>query len=212
MDFEKIIEDKVQECVKVTLENCIDSIYGSSYGEFGTALKDEIKKNISINLDNINIPQYNTLIQKSFNKAINDNIGNKFDASINELTNKVFMIDLKETYDLSDLLEKFKDSYGYGHDEEITLHLSEHYGSITIYLDASEHCENYACNYRIFVGKDGTIFSLKMKDKDLDDCMLDRSNSDSLLVNIFLQGKKIKFDRGKDPDDYDLGWDEESCD
>lgn len=207
MDFEKIIGDKVQECVKSTLENCIDSIYGSSYGDFGVVLKNEIKKQIGLNLDIIKLPQYNLLIEKSINKVINQNIENTFNSSVNKLTSKMFMTDLSETYDLSYLLEQFKNTSEYqDDDDQMSLYIEKKYDSIIVYFDSAESCPDYSCHYRMFIESDGTIFSLKIKNKDLDDCVFDGNNFDSLLTNIFLQGKKIIFDMGKDSYNYDLDY------
>lgn len=210
-DFDKILKENLKNNIEKTLKETIEDIYGSSYSHFGRILKNKFEKELSINLDAVNIPQYNMLVQKAIENEIGNNIEKLSRNSAKQLIDRFTIGDMKEVYNFSELLEKFKDSCeNYEDEEKISLHIeNSDYSKLKfIYLDEESNKPNYSCKYRIVLDEE-KISSLNIKGTEITDVLLTRGNFDNLLANIFLQGKKINLDCGTDADDYDLYYETE---
>lgn len=211
VDFEKILKENLKKNIEASLKESIEAVYGYRWGKFAEMLKKELEDGLSINLEAVNIPQYNMLVQKAIETEIKNNIESLSKENVKKLVDKFTMGDMKEVYKFSDLLEKFKKySDNLEEDDEITLYIeTSSYSELKfIYFDEAENVESYLCKYRIVLNE-GKIQELKIKETEITDVLLAKDEFEGLLANIFLQGKTIDLDYGEYAGNYDLEYSNE---
>lgn len=211
VDFEKILKENLKKNIEASLKESVEAVYGYRWGKFAEMLKKELEDGLSINLEAVNIPQYNMLVQKAIETEIKNNIENLSKENVKKLVDKFTMGDMKEVYKFSDLLEKFKkSSENLEEDDEITLYIeTSSYSELKfIYFDEAENVESYLCKYRIVLNE-GKIQELKIKETEITDVLLAKDEFEGLLANIFLQGKTIDLDYGEYAENYDLEYSNE---
>ena len=211
IDFEKILKENLKKNIETSLKESVEAVYGYSWGKFAGMLKKELEAGLSINLDAVNIPQYNMLVQKAIESEIKNNIENLSKENVKKLVDKFTTGDMKDVYYLSELLEKFKSSTDILEEgDEITLYIENFEFSKLkfIYFDEAENIETYRCKYRMVL-QEGKIQELKIKETEITDVLLTKNEFDGFLANIFLQGKTIDLDYGENAENYDLEYSSE---
>lgn len=211
VDFEKILKENLKKNIEASLKESIEAVYGYRWGKFAEMLKKELENRLSLNLEAVNIPQYNMLVQKALENEIKNNVENLSKENVKKLVDKFTMGEMKEVYKFSDLLEKLKKSSdNLEENDEITLYIetSSYSKLIFIYFDEAENVESYRCKYRIVLNN-GKIQSLKIKETEITNVLLAKDEFEGLLANIFLQGKTIDLDYGVNEENYDLEYSSE---
>ncbi len=78
--------------------------------------------------------------------------------------------DTKREYKLSELVKELSeeiedlDELGYEDYHEMTLHIDDSYGSYWIGLDSRNDISEYNCKYRLFVNKEGKVYSVEIQE------------------------------------------------
>lgn len=202
---EKTIEDNLKKC----LESVISDVFSYS-GPIRDGIKNHIKENLNVNLDDLNIPQYNTLVVQAVNKKVKEMIEIQGINKLNECMDKMLM-NVKEEYTLSEIIEQLKEEdcnekYEYSEDDYLTLIIDETgYGYKHIYLDLEPDKSKYSCDYEIDINKEGKIYSTKLGGIDITKNLKIGSlyGLNEMIFKIYSSGAKIILDQGMDSDDYD---------
>lgn len=202
---EKIIEDNLKKC----LESVISEVF-TWRGPVRDGIENYIKENININLDDLNIPQYNTLVVQAVNKKVKEMIEIQGINKLNECIDKMLM-DVKEEYTLSEIIEQlkaddYKEKYEYAEDDYLTLIINgDEDGYKRIYLDLESDKSKYSCDYEIAIDKEGKIYSTNLGDIDITKNIKIGSlyGLNEMIFKIYSSGAKVILDKGMDPDDYD---------
>jgi hypothetical protein len=203
---------KVQEIIDKRLENTVESIINdllNDWSDFGKALKEEVKKKLVINLGELDIATYNTLVLNAVKEKLDKVITIQGVEKIKESMDKM-LADVKPEYRLSEIIEEFKEEKRYLHEygDQMTL-IIEHSdrGYMNIYLDDDEEKGQYSCDFMIRL-KEGVVWNIKSSRRDF------RKNNEigalfgieELLFKIYSTGARVIFDEGEDSDDYDLDY------
>jgi len=86
------VEKMIQEKLKETIKDCIDSSM-RSYGTFGTIIKEKIEESLKLSTRNISIPEYNKFIQSiisdQFGKILKENAVDHLQKLVNDIVKPV---------------------------------------------------------------------------------------------------------------------------
>jgi hypothetical protein len=204
---------KVQEIIDKRVEKTIESIIDdliNDWSDFGKTLKEEVKKKLVINLNELDIATYNTLVLNAVKEKLDKVITIQGVEKIKEGMDKM-LSDVKQEYKLSEIIEELRESERGSHDhgDQMTL-IIEHRsaGYIYIYLDDDEGQEQHECDYLIRLKYDGVVWNIQTSGRDFS-----KNNElgalfglEELLFKIYATGAKIVLDEGEDADDYDLDY------
>jgi hypothetical protein len=204
---------KVQEIIDKRLENTVESIINdllNDWSDFGKALKEEVKKKLVINLGELDIATYNTLVLNAVKEKLDKVITIQGVEKIKESMDKM-LADVKPEYRLSEIIEELRESEKGSHDygDRMTLIIeASDRKYINIYLDDDEEENQYRCKYMIRLKEDGIVWNIKSDDRDFS-----KNNElgalfgiEELLFKIYATGAKIVLDEGEDSDDYNLDY------
>lgn len=211
-DIEKegFVERVVKERLEKTIGDTVDSIF-RTYSDFGKELEKNIEENLNVNLDNLKLPEYNTLVLKTVQEELDKQMYiagvEKIKENLNEL-----LSDIKPEYTLSELVEACKGEdckEEWEHDEGDCIALiidGNEDGYKHIYLDVDENTSKYSCDYQLDLDKDGKVYSVKLKGKELnkDKILGGLYGLDKLLFKIYSSGAKVVMDNAMDPEYYDI--------
>lgn len=204
------VEQVVKKRLEKTITDIVDDVF-KEWSDFGKNLKAYIENKLNINLENLGIEGYNTLVSLAVKEQLDKIITVQGIEKVKETIDKI-LIDTKDTYDLSDIIEKlkdgeylYKDQYDFEEDEKITLFIEKEGYFTHIYLDTEEKDNKYLCGYQINI-KEEKPYSIKLKGREINkDTILDGLYGiDEFLFKIYAHGSKIVLDNGTDPEDYDI--------
>ena len=222
IDLNKIINEKmveienggfVEKTIEDNLKKCLESVISDVFtwrGPVRDGIENYIKENININLDDLNIPQYNTLVVQAVNKKVKEMIEIQGINKLNECIDKMLM-DVKEQYTLSEIIEQlkaddYKEKYEYSEDDYLTLIINgDEDGYKRIYLDLESDKSKYSCDYEIAIDKEGKIYSTHLGDIDITKKIKigNLYGLNEMIFKIYSSGAKIILDQGMDSDNYD---------
>ena len=222
IDLNKIINEKmveienggfVEKTIEDNLKKCLESVISDVFtwrGPVRDGIENYIKENININLDDLNIPQYNTLVVQAVNKKVKEMIEIQGINKLNECIDKM-LIDVKEEYTLSEIIEQlkeddYKEKYEYSEDDYLTLIINgDEDGYKRIYLDLESDKSKYSCDYEIAIDKEGKIYSTHLGDIDITKKIKigNLYGLNEMIFKIYSSGAKIILDQGMDSDNYD---------
>lgn len=173
MDLNKIVNEQfaeivgngyIEELVKKQLENTVSGIVRDllrEYSDFGNEMKSTIQTKLNINFNELDIPQYNTLILDTLKEHINKLICNE---GIDDIKSKAHKLLFNKTEEIkvSELVKEFKNTYqeeandeGWGEFTCIVEKSSFPDGYFDIFLDKKEGESKYTCQYFIRVNEKG---------------------------------------------------------
>jgi len=213
IEKEGFVEKVVEKRLKETMESIIDDTF-RSYSDFGKNLKEYVGQNLNVNLSNLKLEGYNTLVLATVKEQLDKVITVQGIEKIKEATEGI-LTDVKRDYKLSEIIELIKedvDQDDIGYEDQITLVIdSSSSGYQHIYLDAEEKDRKYSCDYQIDIDGEGKPYSIKLKDGNIDTKKIlgGLYGLDRLLFKIYASGSKVVLDHGTDPEDYDLGLSDE---
>lgn len=193
MNLEKAITESVsklkeegfiEELVKKELENSISKVLNnclSTYSDFGKNLEKSIEKKLQINFDNLDIPEYNTLVGGWVKEIVNKQINLTGKEKIEKDLEKFFQPLEKTHWKLSEIIEKFRDevfdAYNDKYEESFFLEITESdscTGYIDIYFDKDKTKYNkFSCDYAIDLKptedkKNHVLWNLKVDGNSID--------------------------------------------
>lgn len=210
MKKEGFVEQVVKNRLEKTITEIVDDVF-REWSDFGKNLKTYIEDNLNINLKNLGIEGYNKLVSLAVKEQLDKIITVQGIEKIKETTEEM-LIDTKDTYNLSEIIEKlkdeeykYKDEYDFDENDTISLFI-EKSGSFThIYIDTEEKDYKYECVYQIDLNEEKP-YSIKLKGNEIDKNKIlgGLYGLDRLLFKIYAHGSKIVLDNGTDPEDYDI--------
>ncbi|MBU3205169.1 hypothetical protein [Clostridium algidicarnis] len=209
IEKEGFVEKVVEKRLKETMESVIDDTF-RSYSDFGKNLKEYVGQNLNVNLSNLGLEGYNTLVLAAVKEELDKTITMQGIEKIKQ-TAEEMLSSVKDEYTLSELIEKVKEGfckeeYEYDEYDKITLFIEDgSSGYKHIYLNEEEEDRKYSCDYQIDINKEGKPYSIKLKGDEIDSKKIlgGLYGLDKLLFKIYAHGSKIILDQGEDPEDYD---------
>lgn len=210
LEEEKFVEEVVQKRLEKTITEIVDDVF-REWSDFGENLKEHIEKNLNIDLSNLGIEGYNTIVLAAIKEQLDKTITVQGIEKIKKTTEEM-LSDIKEEYTLSEIIEKLKgedyrDEWEYDEGDKITLIIENRSsGYKHIYLSENEDEEEYSCDYQIDINKEGKPYSIKLKGDEIDKNKIlgGLYGLDELLFKIYAHGSKIILDQGEDPEEYDI--------
>ncbi|MGN4124858.1 hypothetical protein ACMGD3_07555 [Lysinibacillus sphaericus] len=170
---EGTVKDIIKKQVTSTVESSIKDLLGS-WSPLSKALEKELKEQLQINLDKLDIPSYNELLAQAIKKQLDDAIYTKGLEDFNRRVGKIIgsgmpneiklsQLVLKMAQEVDDLDDLSMDDY-----VEMTLFVekSSHVENLYhIYMDPNEHKQSFDCKYRLCIS-DGTLSSVTVNAKE----------------------------------------------
>lgn len=155
-------EGKVKELMKSQLETTIKKTFGDLFGEWGKfrdMLKKALEEEVQLNLEKVDLVTWNEVL----NKLISDQLAAELPSMLNPMTKTIREVVgklEKDTYTLSEVVEKFKESV---HQEdnsiyEIEFELEEtSYGSRWLKLGTGQKKSRGVHEWRFLLSTDKAI-------------------------------------------------------
>lgn len=199
------VEKKVQERLEQTIESIVDDLF-RSYSDFGKELKNKVAQELQINLDELKLQNYNVLVLKAVTEKINQTVRLRGIEKLKEELDDMLTIKCQDV-NLSELIEKFKEEELEFDDDlrgqEISFHVDRKYNWTYVSFDKKPNKGEYQCEYRLVVKEDGTIFSVKMDDKELSKGVIMGAlrGIERELFKLYASGSKLIIDED-DVDTY----------
>ncbi len=167
-------EGKIQEMIDTqierTIQSAVENFFGS-YSTFSKKLKKQLEEHIQINLECLDIPSYNELINQAIKEKLDDQIATEGVARLNETIGSLLSA-AKTEYKLSELVEELaeevdKEEIGYDDMYEMSMHIDDSFSLSTIIaLDYQPDKSEYECKYRFWVDKKtGKISNISVQEK-----------------------------------------------
>ena len=171
IETEGFVKQAVNKHLKKTIESIIGDIF-CSYSTFGKKLKAEITNQLNVNLEELKLAGYNTMVLNTVKEKLDEVIHiqgiEKIKESLDALLDNV-----KPEYRLSELIEEMKgkvNEYGDYNDREISFHIRPDRSILTfINFDEEPGKQDYQCKYKIWVNSDtGVIAGAEIGDQKFD--------------------------------------------
>lgn len=203
LEEEKFVEKVVKERLEKTITGIVDDVF-REYGEFGRKLKDYIENNLNVNLERLGLEGYNTLALAAIKEQLDQTITVQGIEKLKKTTEEI-LSDVKEIYNLSELIGILKSKSLIEYDDRITLFIEKEGIFTHIYMDNEEKYRKYDCDYQINL-KEDKPYSIKLKGDEINTKKILGGfyGLDRELFKIYATGSKIKLDCGDDPEDYDI--------
>ncbi len=207
------VEQVVEKKLKETVTSIINDLF-HSYSDFGKNLKNQVSQQLNINLRELNLAGYNTMILNTVKEKLDEAIHIQGTEKIKEALD-VLLSDVKQEYKLSELIEEMKakaNEYGDYNRKEISFHIDPDRDILTfIYFDEESGKDKYRCKYGIWVNKEGNIAGVEIKDRKFDNRVImgGLRGFEETLFKIYTTGPKliidenyIKVEYGDSEEDY----------
>lgn len=212
MELEGKVQTIVEKHVESTVNDVVKDLFGN-WSDFSKELKNTAKDALQLNFNDLNLSSYNHLILQAIKDKLDDEITNQ---GVNQIKQQIeaLLTDSKREYKLSELVKELRgevediDELGYEEYHEMTLHVDDPYGSYWIGLDARNDIDEYSCKYKLHVSKEGTLYSVKINEKeygrsrsvnefDVKAVMNGLYGLEETLFKIYASGAKLIIDEGK---------------
>lgn len=196
------IEKKIEETIQKTIESIINETF-RDHSDFSKNLKEQLSDKIKINLDLIDLPTYNVMIENAIKTRVNEVMTEQHAKLIQENIDSILKIEEKD-WKLSEFIEEFKEQLheydGERSGESITCIVENGGGGSYkdmwhIRIDEDEGKEKYHCSIKLFVSDD-MIKSVKYdgEEWDKDKFIGWKRGIEATLFRIYSQGKKFIVD------------------
>ncbi|MER2169896.1 MAG: hypothetical protein ABS938_04585 [Psychrobacillus psychrodurans] len=194
--IEKIVKSQLEKTLKEIVEDSF-----RSYGDFGKTLKEEIKKQMDINLGKLDIPSYNQVIINTIKAELERSVHEEGAKKIQEQMQELLGTSQKE-YKLSELIQKIVEQdcelneLDYDDYKEITVIVEDKYNSKYIYIDPEEDISWYQCKYKLTLDDDMTVTRAEIGDKSFDNKVIMGGlyGADSIIFKMWTRGAKLIID------------------
>lgn len=198
-ELQKVIDSGfVESCIQSNLEKTISGIISDSlreYSDFGRELRDLIEAKMSLSLEQIDVPEYATIVGKYIEEALLHCADNSVQQLILPQVKELFGLLEKTDWKLSEIIEQYTELLSSDEDKagEIYLECRQEYGSWWISFGTQKG--NYYSDYKYRFGADvktGQIFFFTINDKKVDLTQDTHKNSISLfLLKLYAQRCRI---------------------
>ncbi len=211
------VQEKMEEHMKKAIESIMDDTFGR-WSTFSKAVKKQLEEKMDINLDELGLASYNTMVGEMFKENFDKMLKTDGVDKLRETIEGFLKIDEKEIT-LSELMKKMKSAYQAKiHEDEGEdlggLEISFHYKKYTsltfIDFDGQEGMSSYECRYRMSVHNEtGTINGLTIKGKEITNktVMDGLYKFDNQMLQLFMKGTKIIMDPDNIDHEYEYGED-----
>ncbi|MCP1996627.1 hypothetical protein [Flavobacterium sp. HSC-61S13] len=170
----KVIAEKLPEMLEAKASEMISSIVSDifrSYGDTAKSIKAKLEETINVNLQELDLIDYNTLIAKT----INDNLLQQVNLQpILDMTQDIIGFVNKKTITLQEIADIIIEASQEENDQEgegeITFIVNENtkYNWIEVYADVDPDKKEYECTFKFILSSEGSregqIFSFTYKD------------------------------------------------
>lgn len=162
IDEEGFVAQVVEKRLKETITGIVDNLF-SRYSDFGEELKTEVAGQLKIDLKDLNLAGYNTMVlnvvKEKLDEAVHIQGVERIKKSLDDL-----LMNVKSEYKLSELIEEMKEiARDDGDDfegEEISFHIAPDRSILThIYFDEEPHKERYQCKYIMWINTKTSILA-----------------------------------------------------
>lgn len=195
---EGTVKDIIKKQITSTVESSIKDLLGS-WSPLSKALDKELKEQLQINLDKLDIPSYNELLAQAIKKQLDDAIYTKGLDDFNKRIGKIIGSEMPDEIKLSELVLKMAqeiddlDDLSMDDYVEMTLFVersSYSENSYHIHMDPNEDKQSYECKYRLFISE-GKLSSVTVNAKEK--YSADRHYS-KVSPRIMMEGKMSRLE------------------
>lgn len=207
---------EIRKKIDKRLNEAVDDIVKDLFGyrsPIKTALEERIKQAMQFDPTLIELPNYQALIgeqaRAAFCRAMESAGVNQTEEVVSRIVGSVETGDLKFST-LVDLLKKSEWIADDDEGHEVTVIAEEpEYSSRWVYMDFNEGKDKYSCRFRLLVGKDGRISSIKIDgaDRHISRTSLElgyASELETVLVNAYVTKRPLIFDKPVDHLDLEV--------
>lgn len=207
-------EGKVTKMIETHLTKTVDEIVKDclrEYSDFGKQVKQAVNSVLKLDVNNVKLLDLSsvisTCIREQLEVTVNENMLSKVTEIIKEVSGEM---DKKE-YNLSEIINKFKDdaeSWDKEDNYEITLHVEGvSYGNFKhIYFDHKSGLEKFRCSYQLDIDEKGRVYAFKggpmRASNDIRFSSI-HGSFDKFIFRLYASGAKINIDN------CDLSYEEE---
>lgn len=194
---EKIIKKQLEDTIKDVVEDSL-----RSWSDFGKGLKEAVKNQMQINLDQLDIPSYNHVILDAIKAELERSVHDVGVAKMQEQLQELLGTK-QESIKFSEIIKEMVDDelklgeLEYEDYKEITVHADKNYSTLAfIYFDPQPDQPNYRCKYRLVLDKEGCINSVQIADKTFDTkaIMGGLHGLEATLFKLYTHGTKVIMD------------------
>ena len=192
------VEQVVEKKLKETLTSVVDNLF-CSYSEFGKNLKNEVAVQLNINLKELKLAGYNTMVLNAVKEKLDESMHIQGTEKIKEALDNL-LADVKTEYKLSELIAEMKsraNEYGDYDGKEISLHIDPERSILTfINFDENPGKKNFQCKYKIWVDKEGNVAGAEIRDQKFDNRVImgGLRGFEETLFKIYTTGPRLIID------------------
>lgn len=209
---EGLVEKVIQEQIEKTVKSIINDLF-HDYSDFGQDLKKKLSEAAKVNLEDIDLPIYNVLIENAIRDQTRQIMTDEHRKLIGQRINDIFKVEEKKEWKFSELIEEFvKESSKYNNDragEQISLHIDDKRSTLCfINFDEKSNKKQYSCDNSIVIDvKTGKIHSAELGDRRTKSASDNRfigslRGFEALVFRLYSQGCVIKIDDCEDATYY----------
>lgn len=165
---DKLIQEKLPSIIEEKISKLLSDLLGDifrSYSDVGKQIKSQIEQKLDVNLQNLELLDYNVFIANIIKKELEVNMNDSCVEPIKELVKKTVGYVSKKEINLSEIYDKIiEDSEE--HEVELTFIVEEHeeYDWTIVYISPDEIVEKRDCLIEFCINKEGKIFTFATKD------------------------------------------------
>lgn len=159
--IQAILEKQIEQ----TIQRTVSDVLGE-YGEFGKALKEEIKSKLKVDPQAVRLSEYNLVVAKVLQKKLDEYLIKEGVGHMQTLVDDM-LVTPPDSYKFSEIIDTMMNE----HEEEALEHrwsqpsVHSEGGTLNfIYFDPEPRKDKYQCRYGITLDKDGTCVSVKMRE------------------------------------------------
>ncbi|MCC3257476.1 hypothetical protein [Paenibacillus polymyxa] len=173
-----------------------------SWSDFGKGLKEAVRNQLQINLENLDIPSYNHIILDVIKSEVEKSIHSVGVAKMQENLQELLGTK-REEVNFSELIKEMVEDecelneLDYEEVQEITVHVDADRRVLSfIYFDPEPDKSQYNCKYRLVLDKEGYINSVEIADKSFDKktIMGGLYGLEATLFKLYTHGSKVIMD------------------
>lgn len=216
IESENYVEEVMEKAIKESIDSTINDLFGWD-GKLEKQLKDGLEQKLELNLGSLDIQAYNktmaNIVDKKLNEIIRIQGAEKLQSEMDELLKSC-----KDSYNLSEIIKELKEEAREDLEScelegsEISLHIDADGTLIFIYFDTEENKEEYECKYRLVIHPEtNKLDSVEINETSFKEKVIMGMpyGVDGLLFKLYTGGAKIILDKGTEPENYDIEFEEE---
>ncbi len=212
-----LIEKTIQEQIEKTIKSIINDLF-RDYSDFGKDLKSKLSEAVKLDLENIDLPMYNVLIENAIRDQTKSIMTEEHRKLIDQRISNILKVEEKKEWKLSELIEKFvEESFQYNEErsgDQISLHIDDDRTTLCfIKFDEKIGIGEYSCDNSLVID----MRTKKINSAQLGDWKTKSTNDnrfigslhgfEALIFRLYSQGCTVEIDDCEDaayyPDPYD---------